>query len=99
MRPFGYGHIGVFGGLGILRLIFGGLFALGVLIILVLLIVWLVRMASHRGRGYAYSANQPAVVPPRSNAVEILQARYAKGEITREEYQQMLADLGNQPGG
>ena len=30
---------------------------------------------------------------PGQNAREILQVRYARGEITREEYQQMLSDL------
>jgi putative membrane protein len=98
MRPFGYGHIGAFGGFGIFRLIFGGLFALAVLVILILLIVWLARMATHRGRSYAYALTQPVVGPPQSNALDILQARYAKGEITREEYQQMLADISKQSG-
>jgi uncharacterized membrane protein len=36
----------------------------------------------------------PAATPrAEMSPKEILQARYARGEITREQYQQMLADL------
>jgi putative membrane protein len=31
---------------------------------------------------------------PRENAAEILKARYAKGEITREQFEQMKRDIG-----
>jgi len=34
------------------------------------------------------------VSPNRQTPREILQTRYARGEITREQYQQMLQDLG-----
>jgi putative membrane protein len=40
-----------------------------------------------------WSARVPATVPGQSSEIEILQARYARGEITRELYQQMLGDL------
>lgn len=76
----GYGMMGGFGLLGLI-------FNLAVIIGIVILIVWAVK----RFAGGSTSWNQPsASQSPR----EILQARYARGEITREQYQQMLSDLG-----
>jgi putative membrane protein len=66
---------------------FGGwiglLFNLAILAGIVVLIVWAVRR-------FTGGASTPSFQTPR----EILQARYARGEITREQYQQMLQDLG-----
>jgi putative membrane protein len=60
----------------------GMLVNLAILIGIVVLIVWAVKR---------FTSNSPSmsVQTPR----EILQARYARGEITREQYQQMLQDL------
>jgi putative membrane protein len=58
----------------------------GVIIGFVLLVVWLVRRLGSEGK--ASSPGQAASSPR-----EILQTRYARGEITRDQYQQMLADL------
>jgi putative membrane protein len=74
------GYYGMWGGFGWIGMIFN----IAILIGTVALIVWAVNRfssGSHQSAG-----NQS----PR----EILQARYARGEITREQYQQMLADLG-----
>ncbi len=90
----GFGHFGAFGGAGWIGMIFGALFGLALLVAFILLIVWLVRMATHRGGGYHYMPQQAGVQPPQSTAMEILQTRYAKGEITREEYKQMQNDIG-----
>ena len=60
----------------------GMLFNLAILIGIVVLIVWAVRRFTNGN--------------PSTNAQtprEILQMRYARGEITREQYQQMLQDL------
>jgi putative membrane protein len=63
--------------------LFGVLFNVLVLAGIVVLIVWAVRR-------FSTPSNPPNSGPsPR----EILQARYARGEITREQYQQMLSDL------
>ncbi len=76
----GYGMMGGFGLLGLI-------FNLAVIIGIVILIVWAVK----RFAGGSTNWNQSsASQSPR----EILQARYARGEITREQYQQMLSDLG-----
>lgn len=68
---------GMMGGFGL----FGLIFNLAIIIGVVVLVVWAVKRFS----GGITNSNQS----PR----EILQARYARGEITREQYQQMLNDL------
>lgn len=58
----------------------GMLFGLALLLALGVLALWAVReMASTKGEG--------------SRAMEILKERYARGEITREQYEQMRRDL------
>jgi putative membrane protein len=70
---------GMMGWYGLVGLLFNALIIAGI----VVLVVWAVRRfsapANHSMSGQA----------PR----EIVQARYARGEITREQYQQMLDDL------
>ena len=77
------------GGMGWIGMIIGALFSLALLVGLVLFIIWAVRRMS-KGSGVAPAA--PAV-QGQTAAKEILQARYARGEITREQYQEILADL------
>lgn len=72
-----------FGGLGLIGLIFNLVIIVGI----VILIVWAVR----RFTSGTTSSNQPT---SNQSAREILQSRYARGEITRDQYQQMLQDLG-----
>ena len=60
----------------------GMLVNLAILIGIVVLIVWAVKRFT--GSSPSASAQSPR---------EILQARYARGEINREQYQQMLQDL------
>ncbi len=76
---FGNYGWGMMGGWGMLTM---ALFWIG----LILLIVWVVRAvigASPSGGGGS------------SNARDILDQRYARGEITRKEYEQMKKDIGN----
>jgi putative membrane protein len=85
--------MGGFGGMGSWGL-FGGLFSLvltvGLLGGLVFLGVWLWRQ-------YGPPTDAGPEVPfqgtRQSSAFDILQTRYARGELTREEYQMMLQDL------
>jgi putative membrane protein len=80
MNGFGFGGMGLFGGL------IGLIFNLAIIIGIVILIVWAVkRFTSGSVSGNQTSGNQS----PR----DILQARYARGEITRDQYQQILQDL------
>ncbi len=64
-------------------MIIGLVFNLLILVGIVLLIVWAVKR-------FTGNNSSPAGQSPK----ETLQARYARGELTREQYQQMLSDLG-----
>jgi len=77
MRYDGFAWITVINLIIVLALIMG----------LVLLIVWAIRRVSGTHTSSA-STNMPA-----QSAKEILKIRYAKGEVTQEEYQKMLSDL------
>jgi|AMWB02.1.fsa_nt_gi putative membrane protein len=83
-----HGWYGYSGGLGWVGMIFGALFSLALLVGLILLIVWGIRRLA--GGNHQHAAPPAQVQSP---AKEILQARYARGEITREQYQEILADL------
>ncbi len=78
------------GGLGL----FGGLFSLvltiGLLVGLVFLGAWLWRRFSP-AEGTGDWTKPPATRQP--SALDVLRARYARGELTREEYQTILQDL------
>jgi len=73
---------GMMGGMGLLGGFIGLVFNLLILVGIVLLVVWAVKR---------FTSSNPSlgVQTPK----EILQARYARGEITREQYQQMLTDV------
>ena len=81
MMDGGFGGMGLFGGLGILSMIV----YIAIIIGAVMLIVWAVQRVAGGSNRNSFSAS--------SSPREILQARYARGEITREQYQQMLQDL------
>ena len=72
-----------FGGMGLLGGIIGLILNLAILTGIVVLIVWAVKR---------FTAGNAA--PGGQSPREILQARYARGEVTREQYQQILSDLG-----
>jgi uncharacterized membrane protein len=88
------GFSGGMGGLGLFGSLFSLVFSIGLLVALVLLGIWLWQRVS------------PALSPETTtrplngmrsvssqSAREILQIRYARGELTREEYLAMLQDL------
>lgn len=81
----GFGGFGSFGWIG---MILGLIITLGVIIGLILLIVWAVRRVSGNN---AQAGTQNL---SQQTGRDIAQARYARGEISREEYQQILLDLG-----
>ena len=76
----GYYGYGMMGGFSWIGMIFNIVILIGI----VVLIVWAVNRFSS---GWNQSAKNQS---PR----DILQARYTRGEITREQYQQMMKDLG-----
>ncbi len=83
----GWGSFGAFGSFGwILNLVI----TIGLIVGVIILIVWMVRRLSSGSQGSSsYSLSQG------NTAREILQNRYARGEISRDEYQQMLSDLSS----
>ncbi len=72
-------HYGMMGGFGLIGLLLNALVLAGI----VVLVVWAVSR-------FSGTTNVP---PASQSAREILQTRYARGEITREQYQQMLSDI------
>jgi len=73
---------------------FGGIFSILIAILIIAIIVRIIiRVATGRGyrhhhwHDYYYGENK-------NSALNILQERYAKGEITKEQYEGMKKDLG-----
>ncbi len=81
------GYYGGFGGFGWVGMIIGLMLTVAVIVGVVVLIVWAVRRVSNNP---VRSGMQPTANP---SAREIAQARYAKGEINRDEYQSIISDL------
>ncbi len=82
----GYGMMG-WGNYGWIGMIINLTITAAVIVGIVWLIIWMVRRMGLYGLTNVDSS--VAVQSPR----EILQARYARGEITRDQYFQMLDDL------
>ena len=74
-------------GFGWVAVICGGatLLLLGVLVVLA--VIWLVRAPSERGSSGGSSS------PVSETPLDILKARYARGEISREEYEEIREHL------
>jgi len=79
MTMMGFGMMGGFGLIGLI-------INIAIIVGIVILIVWAVKRFTSGATNWNQSAGNQS---PR----EILQARYARGEITRDQYQQMLSDL------
>lgn len=83
-----------YNGFGWIGMIIGLVFALVLLAGFVVLVVFAVRRMSRPFPHHMYGNGQPmSPMVGGAAAKEIAQARYAKGEITREEYQQIVSDL------
>jgi len=78
-----YGH----GGMGWIGMIIGLFITTALIIGFVVLVVWAVKRLS----GNSSHSIQP--IGSSQSARDIAQIRYAKGEISREEYQNILTDL------
>jgi putative membrane protein len=80
---WGMGPWGGYGGFGGFGMIFG-------IIILVVIIAALVWFA----RGMSSSGQQLPLAGRRSSGLEVLEERYARGEIQRDEYLEKKRDIG-----
>ena len=89
MGGFGSGF-GGFGGFGLIGLVLNLVVTVGLIAGLILLIAWLWRRVNLNGQVLTAPQVQ---VGTGASPKEILQVRYVQGEITRDQYQQMLADL------
>ncbi len=83
----GMGGFGLFGG------ILGLLFSLALIAAVVVAAVWLVRRTSTGSRSQSQAVPYDRGVTAEASPREILKQRYARGEITRDQYQEMLRDL------
>ena len=75
------------GGWGWIGLILNLIVWVGLIAGLTLLVIWAIRRARVPAYAGTYATGQPT-------AKEILQAQYARGEITREEYELRKQDTG-----
>lgn len=83
----GFGGFGAFGWVGmILNLVI----TIGVIVGVFWLVIWLVRQFAQGGFNFTASQNRGG---PTGSPREVLQLRYVRGEITREQYVEMLEDL------
>lgn len=73
------------GGMGWIGMILGFIFFILIIIGIILLIVWIVKRTTH----------SEIEDKTGSKALEVLKERYAKGEITKEQYESMKKDLLN----
>ncbi len=76
-----------YGGLGWIGMVINLVISVALIFGLVFLVIWIVKRLNNNNLGR--EPNNTA-----SFAIEIVKERYAKGEITREEYQKLLTDLG-----
>jgi len=88
---FGYGP-GMMGGnfdFGMMHNFgFGGLFMIIFWMVIIGLGVWLISSLVSRT-----SSQPPSNLPPTESALDILKKRYARGEITKEQFDEMRRDL------
>jgi putative membrane protein len=75
-----------YGGLGWIGMVINLVISVALIIGLVFLVIWIVKRLNNNNSGRTLY-NAP------SSAVEIAKERYAKGEITRDEFQKLLVDL------
>jgi putative membrane protein len=80
---------GMMGGVGWLWMLLWGLFSIALLGLVVLALVWLARSVGS-GSGQSSPGREPSAG---GTAREALDLRYARGEISREEYLQARRDL------
>jgi len=82
--------------------LFGGFFFFFFILIVLFFIVrvafWSTRSSSYGRRYGRYGGNgRDGHIPP-NRPVMVARMRYARGEITREQYDQIMKDLGRPPG-
>lgn len=91
-RGFGYGYDGMMGGYGwlggLIVIVIGALFVAGI----VLLVLWAVK--SSEGHGHTAGPPVSRGVVGHDEAVAIAKRRLANGELTCEQYEEIMRSLG-----
>jgi len=87
------GGLGFGGSFGIIGMVINLVVTLVVVGGVIWLIIWLVRRAGGSALFQQGSAPGNPPTPPNISPKEALQLRYVRGEITREQYLNMLKDL------
>lgn len=86
-------QMGGMGAIGWFWMVLGVVFMVALLVLIVLAAVWLARSAG--GDGPASRLGPAGASPTGGSPREALDLRYARGEISREEYQQVRRDLAD----
>lgn len=76
--------LGGFGTFGLIGMILNLVITVAVIVGIVVLVIWLTRRLGQEGNTGPGGTNSPR---------EIAKLRYARGEITRDQYQEILADI------
>jgi len=76
---------GFLGSGGFILMIFIFIFTAVIIVGIIILVVWLVKRASYPGK---------APNTKTGNSIEILKERYARGEITKKEFDTIKKDIG-----
>jgi putative membrane protein len=76
-------------GMGMMAMMIWGILSFLLGLLLILLFVVIVFVAVKR----LWGSKMPFLISDRENALEILQKRYAKGEICKDEYERIKADI------
>jgi putative membrane protein len=62
-------------------------------ILIIGLVIWAVIQLANRSGGGQSSNHYPQLTSQQEDALEVLKKRYARGEITKSEYEEMRRDL------
>jgi len=77
--------------------VFGGVIPMVLLLLLIGVAVWAIVRVTNRGPTAVQAATPAGAVVLRDSALEEVRLRYARGELTREEFVQRSRDLGATP--
>jgi putative membrane protein len=80
-------------GFGLGGMLFGGLIMLAFWVLVIVGVIWIVATLA-RGSSTGAPRTNTGVPATGPTTLDILKARYAKGEITKEQYEEMRHDLG-----
>ncbi len=90
----GYGMMGGYGGYGWGFGLLHTAISVAVIVAIVFFVIWALRAVTGTGHHHHPLMGPPPSGPHRSSGLDILEERYAKGEINRDEYLEKKKDMG-----